>query len=220
MWQTLFNDRTDAGKQLAEALRDYASDSNTIVLALPRGGVPIGCEVADALGLPLDVLIVRKLGVPDQPELAMGAIASGGGRYINDSVVAHAGIGRETIERVAARELVELKRREQAFRGQRPPLDVHDRTVILVDDGVATGSTMIAGILALRAQQPRAVVVAVPVAPPETAEKLRGIADLFICLYEPADFYAVGEAYTHFRQTTDAEVSELLASRSHVQSTA
>lgn len=184
---------------------------NSIVLALPRGGVPVGFAVARALGVPLDVVVVRKLGVPWQPELAMGAIASGGVRVLDEKLIRQEGIPWEEIERVAAREEQEAERREQLYRGNRPALELRDRTVILVDDGLATGSTMLAAVKCVKSLQPSTVIVAVPVASMQACAHIREEADECVCLATPAPFMAVGEWYEDFRQTSDAEVRELLA---------
>jgi putative phosphoribosyl transferase len=206
----LFRDRTEAGRLLAAELTAYAERSDVLVLALPRGGVPVAFEVAQALHAPLDVFSVRKLGVPGQEELAMGALATGGVRVLNQDVVRTLRIPEETIAAVAAAEHKELRRQERAFRGDRPPLDVHDRTVILVDDGLATGSTMRAAIAALRQQGPRRIVVAVPVGAPDTCADFGREADEAICARTPEPFYSVGLWYDDFSQTTDKEVRALL----------
>lgn len=209
-----FQNRTEAGKLLASRLTDYANHTDILVLGLPRGGVPVAFEVAKALNLPLDICIVRKLGVPGHKELAMGAIASGGVRVLNYDVVSWLGISGKTIDEVAARELRELQRRDRAYRGDRPPLDVRDRTVILVDDGIATGSTMRAAITVLKSQQPQQMIVAVPVAPLETCNEIQAEVDKLVCLMTPEPFYAIGLWYEDFAQTTDEEVRELLAEQS------
>jgi putative phosphoribosyl transferase len=206
----IFQDRTEAGHLLASALRQYAHRDDVIVLALPRGGVPVGFEVARELAAPLDVFIVRKLGVPGQEELAIGAIASGGKRVLNSDIVDALAIPPETIDAITRREAVELERREREFRGDRPPLDIRGKTVILVDDGLATGSSMRAAISALRAKEPARIVVAVPVAAATTGNSLTPEVDEMICLYAPEEFYAVGEWYRDFRQIPDEEVRELL----------
>jgi predicted phosphoribosyltransferase len=206
-----FRDRAAAGRGLAGRLRRYAGRDDVIVLALPRGGVPVALPVAEALGAPLDVFLVRKLGVPGREELAMGAIASGGVRVINDDVVAALGIGDDVVDAVSAREARELERRECLYRDGRPAVDVAGRTVILVDDGLATGSTMRAAATALRLRRPARIVIAVPAAPPETCEELRREADEVVCAITPDPFFAVGQWYDDFRQTTDDEVRELLA---------
>jgi len=205
-----FRNRTDAGRQLAEKLGAYANRSDVLVLGLPRGGVPVGFEVARALGAPLEVFLVRKLGVPGYEELAMGAVASGGGRVLNDEIVHGLGISEHEIDAAVARELPELARREQLFRGDRPPPDIEGRTVILVDDGLATGATMRAAVAALRRQRPAGIVVAVPTASPDTCEALKAEADDVICAMTPDPFFAVGHWYDDFTQTTDEEVRDFL----------
>jgi erythromycin esterase-like protein/predicted phosphoribosyltransferase len=212
----LFRDRREAGRLLATKLTAYANRPDVVVLALPRGGVPVAYEVARALDAPLDVFVVRKLGVPGHEELAMGALATGGVRVLNE-VVQHLGIPSTLIEAVTNHELTELERRERLYRGNRPPLDVRNRTVILVDDGLATGSTMRAAVRALRQQQPASIVVAVPVAAPESCEELRTLADDVICAVTPEAFHAVGLWYQDFSQTTDEEVRALLAKRRVVE---
>jgi predicted phosphoribosyltransferase len=205
-----FQDRTDAGRQLAGKLRQYADRPDVVVLALPRGGVPVGFEVAQALHAPLDVFLVRKLGLPEQPELAMGAIATGGVRVVNDEVVGRLRIPDDVIEAVFRQELHELKRRELRYRGDRPAPSVRGKTVILVDDGLATGSTMRAAVAALRRQGPTRIVVAVPVGAAETCSDLQQEADEVVCARTPEPFYAVGLWYQDFGQTSDEEVRELL----------
>jgi predicted phosphoribosyltransferase len=211
MTPRVYRDRTEAGRVLAERLGAYADRPDVIVLALPRGGVPVGYEVARALHAPLDVFIVRKLGVPGHEELAMGAVATGGVRVVNEQVVRALGIPDSVIDAVASWELEELRRRERLYRGDRPPPDVRGKTVILVDDGLATGSTMLAAVRALRQQQPARIVVAVPIAAPDTCELLRAEVDDVVCAVTPEPFYAVGLWYRDFSQTTDEEVRELLA---------
>src|SRR5712671_2377519 len=206
-----FHDRREAGLLLAAKLAAYANRADVIVLALPRGGVPVAYEVARALGAPLDVFVVRKLGVPGYEELAMGAVATGGVRVLNDQLVERLGIPEDMIDAVAAREKQELARRERLYRGGRPPPDVRGRTVILVDDGLATGATMHAAIQALRQQNPARIVVAVPTASPETCEEMKARADDVICAITPEPFHAVGRWYQDFSQTTDEEVAALLA---------
>ena len=210
----LFRDRRDAGRLLAEKLAAYANRPDVLVLALPRGGVPVAYEVARRLGAPLDVFVVRKLGVPGHEELAMGAVATGGVRVLNDQLVEQLGIPDQMIDAVAARERQELARRERLYRGGRPPPDVRGRTVILVDDGLATGATMYAAIEALRKQNPGRIVVAVPTASPETCEEMKVKADHVICAITPDPFQAVGRWYQDFSQTSDEEVADLLARRS------
>jgi len=210
-----FKNRSMAGHYLAGKLQDYAQDPNAIVLGLPRGGVVVAFEVAGELGLPLDIFLVRKLGVPGYEELAMGAIASGGVRVMNDSVMRQINIPASAVEAVAKREEAELKRREEVYRDNRPPLDVKDRTVILVDDGLATGATMRAAVAALRRQMPGRIVVAVPVAAQDTCEEFRADVDETICGITPAQFHAVGVWYEDFSQTTDEEVQQLLRAAHH-----
>jgi putative phosphoribosyl transferase len=205
-----FKDRMHAGQLLAKRLEAYARRPDAIVLALPRGGVPVGYAVAKALELPLDVMLVRKLGVPGHEELAMGAVASGGQLVLAPDVVQMLGIPDEIIEAAARRELAEIERREKLYRSGRPPLQLQDRVVILVDDGLATGSTMLAAVQAVRTQNPARVVVAVPVGAPDTCRKLSSEADEVICLRTPEPFYAVGLWYENFTQTTDEEVIRLL----------
>jgi predicted phosphoribosyltransferase len=205
-----FRDRFDAGRVLAEHLRRYANRPDVLVLALPRGGVPVGFEVARALNASLDVFLVRKLGVPGHEELAMGAIASGGVRVLNDEVVRVLRIPEEVIDEVAAEEQRELGRREREYRGDRPPPDVRGRVVTLVDDGLATGSTMRAAVAALRQRGPARIVVAVPVGAAETCAELQDEADEVVCAQAPEPFYAVGLWYEDFAQTTDEEVHDLL----------
>ena len=206
-----FRNRTDAGRQLAEKLAAYANRADVLVLALPRGGVPVAFELARAFGAPLDVFLVRKLGVPGYEELAMGAVATGGVRVLNDEIVRGLGISEHEIDAVVARELRELSRRDRLYRGDRPPSDVAGRTVILVDDGLATGATMQAAVQALRQQQPGRIVAAVPTASPDTCQVLKAEADDVICAITPEPFFAVGHWYDDFTQTTDDEVRELLA---------
>lgn len=205
-----FKDRREAGRRLAEDLREYADREDVVVLGLPRGGVPVAFEVARALDAPLDVFLVRKLGVPSRPELAMGAIASGGVRILNEDLVAQLGITQDAIARVAADEQEELERRERAYRGDRGELDLGGRTVLLVDDGLATGSTMSAAVAAVEARNPDHLVVAVPVAAGETCESFRDSVDAVVCSITPEPFRAVGEWYEQFSQTTDDEVRALL----------
>lgn len=209
----LFRDRRAAGRLLAAQLAAYAHRPDVVVLALPRGGVPVAYEVARALGAPMDVFVVRKLGVPGYEELAMGAVATGGVRVVNDAVVKRLGIPDHLVEAVAEDELQELARRERLYRGHRPPPDVRGRTVILVDDGLATGASMHAAVAALRQLQPARIVVAVPTASPETCEQLRTEVDEVICAMTPEPFQAVGRWYEDFSQTTDEEVRELLAGK-------
>jgi predicted phosphoribosyltransferase len=207
-----FRNRTEAGQLLAARLLDYGGRSDVIVLALPRGGVPVGYEVAKALSAPLDVFIVRKLGVPGHEELAMGAVAGGGVRVINDAVVSGMGIPQEIIEEVTARERAEVVRRERAYRDDRPAPDVRGRIVILVDDGLATGSTLRAAVTALRHSQPARLVIAVPTAPRSACQEFAQLADEFVCLTTPEPFYAIGLSYEDFSQVEDDEVKQLLES--------
>jgi predicted phosphoribosyltransferase len=206
----IFQDRVDAGRRLAAKLDHYGGQRDVIVLALPRGGVPVGFEVARALEAPLDVFLVRKLGVPGREELAMGAIASGGVRVINEDVVRELRIPQRWIDLAAADETAELRRREEAYRDGRPAPDVRNKTVILVDDGLATGASMRAAVAALRYMNPARIVVAVPVGAAETCREFRGLADEVVCAETPDPFYAVGSWYRDFSQTTDEEVRELL----------
>jgi putative phosphoribosyl transferase len=206
----VFDDRSEAGRALADALGELRGAPDTVVLGLPRGGVPVAYEIASALGLPLDVLLVRKLGLPGQPELAMGAIASGGAVVVNDEVVRYLPQGSDALESVRKLEQSELERRERIFRGDLPPLDMHGRTGILVDDGLATGATMEAAVRALRKLGAKRVIVAVPVASAEARDRIAELADEVVCLSAPAWFSAVGQWYRDFGQTEDAEVSELL----------
>jgi len=206
-----FGNRQEAGRRLAEKLEKYAGRSDVIVLGLPRGGVPVAYEIARQLRVPLDVFIVRKLGVPGFEELAIGAIASGGVRVLNDEVVRVLPNAQQTIDEATARERVELDRREKIYRDDRPPPGLRDRTVILVDDGLATGATMRAAVGALRQQGAARIVVAVPVGAPETCREFETEVDETICAVSPAYFEAVGQFYDDFSQTTDDEVRELLA---------
>ncbi|WAM23255.1 phosphoribosyltransferase [Myxococcus sp. NMCA1] len=206
-----FQDRYEGGRVLVDHLRRHARQPGTLVLALPRGGVPVGAEVARELGVPLDVFLVRKLGTPGHEELAMGAIASGGVRVLNREVVDELNIGREQIEATARREAVELQRREESYREGRPLPDVRGRTVLLVDDGLATGTTMRAAVAALRLLEPAAIIVAVPVAAAESCESLAQVADEVVCVRMPEPFYSVGLWYRDFAQTEDDEVRDLLA---------
>jgi len=210
----IFQDRTDAGRQLAEELLSYAGRDDVIVLALPRGGVPVAFEVAQRLGVPLDVFVVRKLGVPGHEELAMGAIASGGIRVLNEDVLYVLPDAQSIVEMVTAIEREELKRREHDYRGDRPAPEVRGRTVILVDDGLATGATMRAAAAALRQQGAAKIIVAVPVGAPITCHEIRSAADEVVCLQTPGSFMGVGQYYEDFSQTTDEEVRELLAAAS------
>jgi predicted phosphoribosyltransferase len=206
-----FHDRTEAGRLLAKKLVAYANRGDVLVLALPRGGVPVAFEVAKVLQAPLDVFLVRKLGVPGHEELAMGAMASCGMIVRNDEVIAGLGVPSSVFETVVAQEQQELERQEHLYRGDQPLPDLHDCTAILVDDGLATGATMRAAVVALRQHHPAHSVVAVPIAAPDTCEALRADVDEVICALTPKPFYAVGLWYEHFSQTTDDEVRDLLA---------
>jgi putative phosphoribosyl transferase len=210
-----FRDRAAAGRSLAELLAERLGPSggDAIVFGLPRGGVPVAYEVARRLESPLDVLVVRKLGVPHRPELGMGAVASGGVRVLNEDVLAAAGLDAGTLEQVVARESAELRRREASYRGDRQPPQPRDRMAILVDDGLATGSSMLAAVQALRSRGARKVVVAVPVAPPSTCDELADEVDEIVCAHTPASFVSVGSWYEDFAQTSDEEVRRLLAAR-------
>jgi putative phosphoribosyl transferase len=205
-----FLNRTEAGRQLAAELTRYASRSDVLVLGLPRGGVPVAFEIALALDAPLDVFIVRKLGLPGHEEFGIGAIASGGVRVVDESVLRAYGVDADVLDRITERERRELERREGLYRDERPFPSLADRVVILVDDGLATGSTMRAAIAALRAEHPREVVVAVPVGAPETCAAIAKLADDLVCLETPDPFYAVGLWYQDFEQTDDEEVHDLL----------
>ena len=215
----IYRDRIDAGKQLASRLADYANRDDVLVLALPRGGVPVAYEVAKALAAPLDIFLVRKLGVPGHEELAMGAIATGGVRVVNDDVVNYLRIPDDVIDAVADTELSELERRERAYRGTRPEPNVQGKTVILVDDGLATGSTMRAAAAALRQQNPARIVVAVPVSATQTCDEYRMGVDEIICAKTPEPFMGVGMWYLDFSQTSDEEVREILARSENLNTT-
>jgi len=206
-----FYDRKDAGRQLATRLMPYANRPDVLVLALPRGGVPVGYEIARALHVPLDVIVVRKLGIPGHEELAMGAIATGGVRIINTTIIEQLGISSEMIDQVALYEQQELERRERLYRGDRPPYDVHNRIVILVDDGIATGATIRAAATAIRQQNPRRVIIAVPVAAFETCLEFAREGQELLCLLKPEVFFSVSSWFRNFAPTTDAEVRDLLA---------
>lgn len=210
-----FRNRRDAGRILAQKLLHYADGSDVIVLALPRGGVPVAYEVALTLNVPLDIFIVRKLGLPGQEELAIGAIASGGIRVLNEDIIRRLHISEEMIDHVAQRELKELQRREQRYRGDNPPPEVLDKTVILIDDGLATGASMRAAIAGLRAQHPARIVVAVPTAAPETCEDFKAEVDEVVCAMTPEPFLGVGRWYEDFSQTTDEGVRLFLEDVRH-----
>ena len=210
-----FRNRVEAGMMLAELLTQYANRPDVVVLALPRGGVPVAYEVAQTLNAPLDVFVVRKLGVPGRPELAMGAIASGGERVLNREVVDLFQISDSVIDAVAAREESELRRREFLYRDRRPELNVHGLTVIVVDDGIATGATMRVAVKALRQLDAAHIIVATPTAAESTARQIRAEVDEFVAVMTPEDFAGVGEWYEDFSQTSDKEVRELLINASH-----
>lgn len=207
----VFKDRFDAGRKLAEKLGGYKGQDNLLVLGLPRGGIPVAYEVAKELHAPLDIFLVRKLGLPGHEELAMGAIASGGVRVLNQEVVQGLDVPPGVIDAVAEKEQAELQRREQAYRGSRPAAHIRGKTVILVDDGLATESSMLAAVEALRLQEPSRLVVAVPVAPLEICEMIAQKVDEILCAATPEPFYGVGLWYENFEQTSDAEVKRLLA---------
>jgi len=206
----VFRDRHEAGRLLAGRLAIYADRPDVVILALPRGGVPVAFEIATALHVPLDVMVVRKLGVPGYEELAMGAIASGGVQVVNEEVMRNLGLSSAVLKSVAAMEHQELARRERLYRGERGSANVEGTTVILVDDGLATGSTMRAAVSALRQRRPARIVIAVPTAAPETCEELKAEVDEMICATTPTPFYGVGQWYDDFSQTTDEEVRDLL----------
>lgn len=207
----MFQDRRDAGRQLAGQLQHYRDQPSVVVLALPRGGVPVAYEVAESLHAPLDVFIVRKIGMPGHEEFAIGAIASGGTRVMNEDMVERYRVPEAAIEAVAEKEQRELERRERAYRDDRPPLDLTGKTVLLVDDGLATGASMHAAVQAVRQFAPARIVVAVPIASPGTCQEFRSEVDEVVCAVTPALFYAVGQGYVDFSQTTDEEVHDLLA---------
>jgi predicted phosphoribosyltransferase len=207
----IYRDRMDAGRQLAAHLSRYADHDDVLVLGLPRGGVPVAYEVARALNLPLDIFLVRKLGVPGHEELAMGAISTGGVTVLNDDVVEYLQVPEAVIDSIAAMELKELERRERVYRGNRPEPQMRGKRIILIDDGLATGSTMRAAASALRQQHPARVIVAVPVSAPQTCDEYRMGVDEIICARTPEPFLGVGQWYRDFSQTTDDEVRELLA---------
>jgi putative phosphoribosyl transferase len=206
----LFRDRSDAGRALASRLISSVSDQNPLILALPRGGVPVAFEVAKALHAELDIFLVRKLGVPGREELAFGALASGGVRILNEALIADLRLSQKAIENVTSREQVELERREKLYRAGRPAIPVRDRTVVLIDDGLATGASMKAASRALRAEGPRRLIVAVPVAAHQTCDEFQGEVDQVVCVETPDPFLAVGIWYEDFQQTTDEEVQLLL----------
>lgn len=206
----LFHDRADAGKELAESLVSYAGDANAIVLALPRGGVPVGYEIAKRLRIPLDVYVVRKLGAPGHEELAMGAVASDGSCVVDEALIESLGVDETTLADVVQRELDEVRRRETAYRDGRREPDIAGKVAIIVDDGLATGATMRVASMALRRNRPASIIVAVPVAAARTCAGLRSVADRVVCLHTPEPFRAVGLYYENFEQMSDAEVCGLL----------
>jgi putative phosphoribosyl transferase len=206
----IFDDRVDAGRRLAERLSSYAKRSDVVVLGIPRGGVPVAFEVAAALGAPLDVFVSRKLGVPGQEELAFGAVATGGVRVLDRDLIESLGISKQEIEEITDRVRAEVERRERVYRGSRPPLQLKGKIAILIDDGIATGSSMQAAIKALRHLKPARIVVAVPVAPLSTCHRLRTEVDELVCVHMPEEFYAIGNFYIDFSQVADEEVTELL----------
>lgn len=206
----LFQDRREAGRKLGELVRRSVPDANALVLGLPRGGVPVAFEVARALGAELDVFLVRKIGMPGEEELALGAIASGGVQVLNEDLVRYLHVRESTIAEIAAREKAELDRQERAFRDDRPPISASERAVVLVDDGLATGASMHAATQALRPLSPKSVTVAVPVAAPSTCREFRSRVDRVICLATPEPFGSVGAWYEDFSQTTDEDVRKLL----------
>lgn len=206
----IFGDRVDAGRKLAERLSAYAKRNNVIVLGIPRGGVPVAFEVATALDAPLDVFLSRKLGVPGQEELAFGAVATGGVRVLDQELIEAVGISKQEIEQITNRVRAELERRERVYRGSRPPLQLEGKIVILIDDGIATGSSMRAAIEALRQLKPARIVVAVPVAPFSTCRRLKTEVDELVCVHMPEAFYAIGQFYDDFSQVADEEVTDLI----------
>lgn len=211
----VFKDRSAAGKELAAALETIANPENALVLGLPRGGVPVAYEVAAGLGLPLDILVVRKMGAPGQPELAMGAVGSGGVRVINERVVKSLGVREETLEKITAEEHRRVEEKESFLREGREGFSVAGKQVILVDDGLATGASMRAAAATVKARDPKSVVVAIPVAPSEAVEQLRHEVDRVVCVTAPSAFTAVGQWYRHFDQTSDREVQSLLRKAHH-----
>jgi predicted phosphoribosyltransferase len=212
---TRFQDRFDAGQFLASKLQHHANDPDLVVLALPRGGVPVAYEIAHSLGAPLDVFVVRKLGAPGYEELAMGAIATGGVRVFNEEVIQHLGVSQNWIEATIREQEEELRRRENAYRGDRPPVPIEDHNCILVDDGLATGASMRAAVKALRQRQPASIIVAVPIGSRDTCDQIRPEVNEVVCGRTPEPFHAVGAWYQDFTQTTDDEVRELLNRAAH-----
>jgi putative phosphoribosyl transferase len=216
----MFRNRTEAGQKLASKLQAYAGQPDVLVLALPRGGLPVGCEIARSLHAPVDVFAVRKLGVPWDPELAMGAVATGGVRVFDEETIRSLAIPREEVARIAAEQERELERRERAYRGDRVPPPIAGKKVILVDDGIATGSTVRAGVAALRKLEPARIVIAAPVAPRATCAMLRKLADEVVCAIEAEEFFAIGEWYEDFTQLSDKDVQRLLGNGSGLISAA
>lgn len=210
MSERIFSDRRSAGEELAKALEGFSGPEDGVVLGLPRGGVPVAYEIAVALSLPLDVLVIRKLGAPGHAELAIGAVGSGGVRVLNRRIIDSLAVEEETIERIAQEERSRVEQKESFLRGDRPAVPLKGKTVILVDDGLATGASMRAAVATARAKEPKQVIVAIPVAPPDTVEQLRQEVDRVVCLNAPAGFSAVGQWYHHFGQTSDKEVQKLL----------
>jgi len=206
----MFVNRVDAGRQLAKKLARYVNREDVVVLGIPRGGVPVAFEVAQAIHAPLDILLARKLGVPGERELAMGAIASGGARILNQRLIAELGVTEDQVAETIAEQQAELQRREELYRGVRSGIPIQGKTIILVDDGIATGLSMLAGIEALRTLGPKKIVVAVPVAPTHADADFSGAADEFICLDQPEEFYGIGQFYHDFSQLEDLEVRALL----------
>jgi predicted phosphoribosyltransferase len=213
-----FRNRGEAGQVLARCLQQYKNQQDVLILGLPRGGVPVAYQVARELNAPLDVFIVRKLGVPGHEELGMGAIATGGVRILHEGIIRELGISRQTVDAVSESEQAELERRNRLYRGDRPAPAIKDQTVVIVDDGLATGSTMKAAIQAVRQQAPRRLIVAVPTAPADTCEQLKEFADEVVSALTPDPFFAVGGSYADFSQTTDEEVRDLIASAAKMSS--
>ncbi len=206
----IFEDRVQAGQQLAQKLGAYAGKTDVVVLGIPRGGVPVAFEVAKVLRAPLDIFLSRKLGVPGQEELAFGALASGGVRVLDRGLIRELNLSKEEIDRIAETVKKELERRERVYRGDRPPIKIEGKVTLLIDDGIATGSSMRAGIKALRQMKPSRLVVAVPVAPLHTCKRMKSEVDELVCVYTPEFFYAIGQFYEDFSQVSDEEVTELL----------